>query len=408
MFVIDDKVMDCNIVIPNEAKDCLSLPNYEIDQLRSSIDTKTNNYGKCLINFCQNIDVRIVNGRFGVYSSLATCRDASVVDYFIISPELFNSVISMKVRNFDPLFSDVHNVIELHIHPSFIHSVNNELVIHDDITVNDENVIPFKYCWSQEKAEDYVCNIDRIKMSELVLELDKCLANHEYVNDVQIDTLNKNLCDLFSDAAANSDMVKLCGQHKNRNMHDKGKAKKQKWFDSNCKISRKAYHKAKHNYNVCKSSNNKELLRLSSKKFSQLNKDKNVHDVSEVDRASDHTVFENAYLNGPFSEDEVMAVLSQLKCGKAAGPDLLINEFFKYSRTTTCSLLTKMFNVVLLTGALPGMGVHRYVFGHSLVYIIKVLFIFPLLCKYVYCCFTLCFPHKCPFHHYNCLIMYMY
>ena len=265
--VIDDKVMDCNIVIPNEAKDCLSLPNYEIDQLRSSSDTKTNNYGKCLINFCQNIDVRIVNGRFGVYSSLATCRDASVVDYFIMSPELFNSVISMKVRNFDPLFSDVHNVIELHIHPSFLHSVNNELVIHDDITVNDENVIPFKYCWSQDKAEDYVCNIDRIKMSELVLELDKCLANHEYVNDVQIDTLNKNLCDLFSDAAANSDMVKLCGQHKNRNMHDKGKAKKQKWFDSNCKISRKAYHKAKHNYNVCKSSNNKELLRLSSKKY---------------------------------------------------------------------------------------------------------------------------------------------
>ena len=49
--------------------------------------------------------------------------------------------------------------------------------------------------------------------------------------------------------------------------------------------------------------------------------------------------------------------MSQLKCGscgKAAGPDLLINEFFKYSRTTrsTCSLLTNMFNVVLLTGAL--------------------------------------------------------
>ena len=35
-----------------------------------------------------------------------------------------------------------------------------------------------------------------------------------------------------------------------------------------------------------------------------------MYDVSEVDRASDHTVFENAYLNEPFSEDEVMAVLS--------------------------------------------------------------------------------------------------
>ena len=200
-----------------------------------------------------------------------------------------------------------------------------------------------------------------------------------------VDTLNKNLCDLFNDPAANSDMVKLCGQHKTRNtcMHDKGKAKKQKWFYSNCKISGKAYHKAKHNYNVCKSSNNKsfyvclakntkmlyEMLLGNMKKglirnfvylsqqiktkfwkllctndekkssdkinldvlsnyFSQLNKDENVYDVNEVDRATDHTAFENAYLNEPFSEDEVMAVLSQLKCGKAAGPDLLINDFF--------------------------------------------------------------------------------
>ena len=29
--VMDDKVMDCNIAIPNVAKYCLSLPNYEID-----------------------------------------------------------------------------------------------------------------------------------------------------------------------------------------------------------------------------------------------------------------------------------------------------------------------------------------------------------------------------------------
>ena len=90
-----------------------------------------------------------------------------------------------------------------------------------------------------------------------------------------------------------------------------------------------------------KKSSDKINLDVLSNYFSQLNKDKNVYDVSEVDRASDHTVFENAYLNEPFSEDEVMAVLSQLKCGscgKAAGPDLLINEFFKYSRTTrsTC------------------------------------------------------------------------
>ena len=38
-------------------------------------------------------------------------------------------------------------------------------------------------------------------------------------------------------------------------------------------------------------------LDVLSNYFSQLNKDKNVYDVSEVDRASYHTVFKNAYLN---------------------------------------------------------------------------------------------------------------
>ena len=61
-----------------------------------------------------------MNGRFGLDSALATCKDTSVIDYFAISPELFSCTLDMKVKSFNPLFSDVHNTIELHVHPSFL------------------------------------------------------------------------------------------------------------------------------------------------------------------------------------------------------------------------------------------------------------------------------------------------
>ena len=48
-----------------------------------------------------------------------------------------------------------------------------------------------------------------------------------------------------------------------------------------------------------------------------------------------------------------MKVLANLKTGKAAGPDYLVNEFFKYSRNVTGKILTKLFNVILVSGTLP-------------------------------------------------------
>ena len=74
--------------------------------------------------------------------------------------------------------------------------------------------------------------------------------------------------------------------------------------------------------------------------------------MNEVVRAEDKSMFENEFLNAPFEECEVMRVLEKLKNGKAAGPDLFINEFFKYSADVLCGALTRMFNVVLLSGTL--------------------------------------------------------
>ena len=41
-----------------------------------------------------------------------TCKQTSVVDYFIMSPEILPCLSNLKVLDFDPLISDIHNQIQ--------------------------------------------------------------------------------------------------------------------------------------------------------------------------------------------------------------------------------------------------------------------------------------------------------
>ena len=75
---------------------------------RKSEDCVINNYGHRLIELCSNLNIIIINGRTGTDSGKVTCKNASLVDYFICSPSLLNQVVSFKVDTFDPMFSDVH------------------------------------------------------------------------------------------------------------------------------------------------------------------------------------------------------------------------------------------------------------------------------------------------------------
>ena len=59
---------------------------------RTSQDTNTNNLGKELIEFCKTFEIAIVNGRAGMDAGVGrvTCKDASVVDYVLISHKSFD------------------------------------------------------------------------------------------------------------------------------------------------------------------------------------------------------------------------------------------------------------------------------------------------------------------------------
>ena len=74
---------------------------------------KVDNYGKRLLSLCKSLDIHFANGRLGKDSRVGsvTCKNTSVVDYCLLSPELFTHVINFEVLPFDPLLSDVHSAL---------------------------------------------------------------------------------------------------------------------------------------------------------------------------------------------------------------------------------------------------------------------------------------------------------
>lgn len=84
---------------------------------RHSKDFQTNNFGFRLIDICRAFDIHIANGRCGLdaYVGNTTCKGVSLVDYLILSPELFPLVSKFEILDFDPLISDVHNAVSFDI-----------------------------------------------------------------------------------------------------------------------------------------------------------------------------------------------------------------------------------------------------------------------------------------------------
>ena len=81
----------------------------------SDDNTRPNSFGVKLIEFCRRNNMYITSGRTGNDKSIgkATTTDDSLIDYFIVSADLFECISEFDVMCFDPLVSDRHK--QLHI-----------------------------------------------------------------------------------------------------------------------------------------------------------------------------------------------------------------------------------------------------------------------------------------------------
>ena len=89
----------------------LGVPLYR----NSACTCRPNTYGHQLLDICRKNNIYIVNGRKGNDKLIGecTCHNTSVVDYFISSSKLFSYIVEFEIKEFSPLFSDVHR--QLHV-----------------------------------------------------------------------------------------------------------------------------------------------------------------------------------------------------------------------------------------------------------------------------------------------------
>ncbi|CAG2225518.1 C1QL [Mytilus edulis] len=93
------------LCVNNFIKKGIPLERYSEDKII------VNNYGRKLIELCKRCSLCFANGRLhqDKFIGKNTCKDASLVDYLILSPDMFDLVMEFEIFDFDPTLSDVHN-----------------------------------------------------------------------------------------------------------------------------------------------------------------------------------------------------------------------------------------------------------------------------------------------------------
>ena len=86
--------------------------------------------------------------------------------------------------------------------------------------------------------------------------------------------------------------------------------------------------------------------------FESLNSNDSI-DEADLSDVSAQPAQQNDTFNAPFTEDEVKKLITDLRNGKACGLDHLRNEFLKSLPDDNISVITRLFNVVLMTGLVP-------------------------------------------------------
>ena len=107
--IVDD--VECTDDIPNYFK----LKQNNILQRCNKDRGRVNKYGTKLVDFCKRCNLLIANGRLFSDKSVGrtTCKDASMVDYLLLSPNIINIITDFEIIDFNPMFSDVHNRVHL-------------------------------------------------------------------------------------------------------------------------------------------------------------------------------------------------------------------------------------------------------------------------------------------------------
>ena len=402
-------------VTPNMRIDSIENMVNEVDILlehgisleRFSQDKNTNNAGYRLIELCKNLSLFIANGRIGSDHGIGkfTCKNASVVDYIIMSAKVYLNAVKFRVNPFCALLSDVHSLISCDI------STKPKVDIGLNDTVNTDQT----ECTECEKSSRwlegpnrYSDSIDMEKVNDIYTNMIKASENVSVISKDDVQAFSDSIVQILNDSALKNGNIKKKRVNKGANL--KRRTPKKPWYDADCEAKRREFHRRRNMYrnNSCEENLNaqhaaskeyKKALKTSMYKYKrELNKKlhvlrsnnskeywsiinnanksyseqaQNMHmgrfvehfrnlnnpdediDTSEAQNMRAKNTNKNETLDKDFTLDELKTVVYKLKSGKSPGLDGILNEFIKYSFPVIGETLTCLFNIVLNTGHIP-------------------------------------------------------
>lgn len=226
------------------------LEKHGIQVARVSSDKKKNNSGFRLIDLCKNTNLFILNGRYGQDRDIGamTFRDVSVIDYTLVSANLFNHLHDFSIGAVDSLLSDGHSLLCLDI------SLNGPKPNHQKHERKSKT-----HSMSFIKPNEYECfieNFNQASVDQILYSLQLC--NNSTITKDSVNYIASQINNAFHFSAKKVLNAKPSSQI-GRNENDRP------WFGYQCKNARKKYHLARRKHNIFKTESSKIDLTMASR-----------------------------------------------------------------------------------------------------------------------------------------------
>ena len=363
------------------------LNDLQIPLKRGSMDKMKNKYGTLLLNFCKGNSMFIVNGRIGNDKGIGrfTCRNASIVDYCVCSPELLNFITEFEILETNRLLSDVHTPLHLAFKVDKLNNSSDNL--QEKVGYNKVK------SWDNEKIADFQNNIDEEKLHLFEQKLLDIQNAVDAVGNDTIDTLIDDLGSIFIDSAR-----KTFGTYKCKKDGNTVNSNNKPWFDRDCKFSRQRFRRAKRHYKLNNTIQNRSNMIDAEKRYKKIMNDKYKNFCNKVsndikkssrndpkyfwkmlgrhkgrqqpsidinilyeffknlnkggpDEEQAMTENElpdnfNEHINGYITHNEILKCIHNLKNSKASGEDEIINEYIKSTAKRFINIYESLFDII--------------------------------------------------------------
>ena len=173
----------------------------EVDKIRVNEDAIMNKNGEMLIDMCNSLNFKIVNGRLGLDKGIGAYTfhspsGSSTIDYSIVSTDFFPYLSNFEVDILDQNLSDFHCPIILSLN---CQSRTKELTTSKLKISSDINYTPTFSKWDNEKRLDYQNYYEPDEFRNLISILDRIESDGP--NQSNIDIAVKEICKLYLDPA---------------------------------------------------------------------------------------------------------------------------------------------------------------------------------------------------------------